>query len=172
MQNADLWQKCVDFHGHSCGGLAIGFRAALYARKLLDIDFSEDEQIVCITENDACGVDAISVILGCSVGKGNLLFRIRGKQAFSFYNRLNGRSFRLLLKEQPDSKKDKADKLEYMLNAPDEQLFAVTEVIQPLPPEAQIYGSKPCDECGEMTAECFLRDKNGKMLCADCYDKA
>lgn len=172
MQNADLWQKCIDFHGHCCGGLAIGFRAALYARKLLGVDFSEDEQIVCISENDACGVDAVSVVLGCSVGKGNLLFRICGKQAFSFYNRQNGQSLRLILKEQPDSKKDKGSKLEYMLNAPDEELFAITEVAQPLPPEARIFGSKPCDMCGEMTAECFLRDKGGKMLCADCFNKA
>lgn len=79
-----LWKKCVGFHGHECGGLTIGYKAALYAKELLDLDFSEDEQVVCISENDACGVDAIQVILGCSVGKGNLLFHICGKQAFSF----------------------------------------------------------------------------------------
>ena len=27
----DLWEKCVDFHGHSCGGLRIGYAAAEYA---------------------------------------------------------------------------------------------------------------------------------------------
>ena len=27
-----LWQKCVAFHGHGCGGLAVGFRAVLYER--------------------------------------------------------------------------------------------------------------------------------------------
>ena len=26
-----LWEKCVKFHGHSCGGLAVGFQAVLYA---------------------------------------------------------------------------------------------------------------------------------------------
>lgn len=57
----------------------LGYKAALYAKELLDLDFSEDEQVVCISENDACGVDAIQVILGCSVGKGNLLFHICGK---------------------------------------------------------------------------------------------
>ena len=31
-----LWDKCVAFHGHACGGLAIGFRAALYAMELLE----------------------------------------------------------------------------------------------------------------------------------------
>ena len=74
MDKKALWDKSVAFHGHECGGLTIGYKAALYAMELLDIDFSKDEDVVCITENDACGVDAIQAILGCSVGKGNLLF--------------------------------------------------------------------------------------------------
>ena len=92
------WKDCVAFHGHECGGLTIGWKASLYAIKLLELEFSEDEQVVCIAENDACGVDAIQVMLGCSIGKGNLLFHMRGKQAFSFYNRKNGKSVRLVLK--------------------------------------------------------------------------
>ena len=67
------WEKCVAFHGHACGGLTIGYKAACYAAELLELDFSGDEQLVCIAENDACGVDANQALLGCSVGKGNLL---------------------------------------------------------------------------------------------------
>ena len=81
------WETCVQFHGHACGGLTIGYKAACYAAELLELSFSGDEQVVCIAENDACGVDAIQALLGCSIGKGNLLFHMRGKQAFSFYNR-------------------------------------------------------------------------------------
>ena len=79
------WNDCVAFHGHECGGLTIGYKASLYAIELLKLEFSADEQVVCIAENDACGVDAVQVMLGCSIGKGNLLFHMRGKQAFSFY---------------------------------------------------------------------------------------
>ena len=95
----ELWDKAAAFHGHVCPGLAIGYRAALYAVDLLELTFSEDEQVVCIAENDACGVDAVQAILGCSVGKGNLLFHMTGKQAFSFYNRRTGKSVRLVLKK-------------------------------------------------------------------------
>ena len=66
----DLWKKCVEFHGHHCGGLRIGYAAAMYAMELLNIRFSDNEQVVCISENDACGVDAIQALLGCSIGKG------------------------------------------------------------------------------------------------------
>ena len=61
MNERELWEKCAAFHGHECGGLTIGYKAALYAIELLDLHFSDDEQVVCITENDACGVDAIQV---------------------------------------------------------------------------------------------------------------
>lgn len=35
--NTELWDKCKAFHGHECGGLTIGYKAALYAIKLLDL---------------------------------------------------------------------------------------------------------------------------------------
>ena len=82
------WNDCAAFHGHECGGLTIGYKASLYAIELLKLEFSADEQVVCISENDACGVDAIQVMLGCSVGKGNLLFHMRGKSAYSFHDYL------------------------------------------------------------------------------------
>ena len=95
------WSDCVAFHGHECGGLTIGYKASMYAAKLLKLEFSDDEQVVCIAENDACGVDAIQVMLGCSIGKGNLLFHMRGKSAYSFYNRKTGKSVRLVLNPKP-----------------------------------------------------------------------
>ena len=98
---AKNWENCVAFHGHSCGGLCIGYKVSLYAMEILGLDHSADEEVVCVAENDACGIDAIQVMLGCSVGKGNLLFRLRGKQAFSFFDRRTGRSVRLVLKPKP-----------------------------------------------------------------------
>ena len=112
MNEKMLWEKAKEFHGHECGGLTIGYKAALYAIELLGIQFSDDERIVCVTENDACGVDAIQAILGCSVGKGNLLFRLRGKQAFSFYNRETGKAVRLVLRERPKMEKEEGFRYE------------------------------------------------------------
>ena len=97
-ETRELWNKAAAFHGHVCGGLTIGYKAALYAIELLGLTFSPDEELVCIAENDACGCDAIQAILGCSVGKGNLLFHMTGKQAFSFYERKTGQSLRLVLR--------------------------------------------------------------------------
>ena len=78
------YDDAIAFHGHSCGGLAMGYVAALYARNLLNLTYSEDEEVVVITETDSCTVDAIQTILGTTAGKGNLFVNNWGKNAFTF----------------------------------------------------------------------------------------
>lgn len=164
----NLWEKCVAFHGHECGGLTIGYKAALYAIELLELNFSEDEQVVCISENDACGVDAIQVILGCSVGKGNLLFHMRGKQAFSFYNRRTGRSVRLVLRDKPEGM-TRAESFAYFQSLEPNQMFDVKDATLALPEQAKIFDSYHCECCGETTGANWIRLAGGKKLCLDCY---
>ena len=168
-ENKVLWNKCVAFHGHYCPGLTIGYRAALYAMELLNLEFSEDEQVVCITENDACGVDAIQVILGCSVGKGNLLFHMRGKQAFSFYNRKTGKSVRLVLKPKP-WEMNRDESFDYYQTCQAEEMFEVKQATIALPERARLFDSYVCECCGEKTGANWIRIAGGKKLCLDCYE--
>ena len=167
-ENKELWKKCAAFHGHVCGGLTIGSKAALYAMELLEMEFSEDEQIVCIAENDAFGVDAIQVMLGCSIGKGNLLFHMRGKQAFSFYNRKNGKSVRLVLKPKPDGM-TREQSFDYYQSCRPEDMFDVKKAVIQLPEKARLFDSYTCDCCGESTGANWIRLSGGKKLCLDCY---
>ena len=51
--DSKLWEKAVAFHGHECPGLAIGVRASVVAMEKLSTGSSEDEELVCVTENDA-----------------------------------------------------------------------------------------------------------------------
>ncbi len=165
-----LWEKAAAFHGHVCGGLTIGYKAALYAIELLEVTFSKDEQIVCITENDACGVDAIQAVLGCSVGKGNLLFHMRGKQAFSFYNRKNGKSFRLVLKPQPEGM-TREESFAYYQSRQPRELFDVKETAIALPERAKLFDSYVCARCGETTGANWIRLVGDEKLCLDCCEK-
>ena len=169
--NKELWQRCVEFHGHSCPGLAIGFRAALAARKRLDTGFSPDEEVVCVTENDACGVDAVQVITGCSAGKGNLVFRDIGKHAFSFYSRKHGRRVRVVFKMRldRDGDWDMAAMEKMILEAPEEELFDFKEPPEPPPARARIFRNVVCENCGESAAENRIRIHEGKKVCLDCW---
>ena len=163
------WKDCVAFHGHECGGLTIGYKASLYAIQLLKLEFSADEQVVCISENDACGVDAVQVMLGCSIGKGNLLFHMRGKQAFSFYNRKTGTSVRLVLKPRPEGM-TKAESFAYYQSCKPEEMFEVKEATIQLPEKARLFDSYTCECCGESTGANWIRLAGDKKLCLDCYE--
>ena len=163
------WNDCVAFHGHECGGLTIGYKASLYAIELLKLEFSADEQVVCISENDACGVDAVQVMLGCSIGKGNLLFHMRGKQAFSFYNRKTGASVRLVLKPKPEGM-TREKSFAYYQSCEPKDMFDVKDAVIQLPEKARLFDSYICDCCGEVTGANWIRRAGDKKLCLDCYE--
>lgn len=165
-----LWEKAAAFHGHVCPGLTIGYRAALYAIDLLELTFSDDEQVVCISENDACGVDAIQVILGCSIGKGNLLFHMTGKQAFSFYNRKTGKSVRLVL-NRTNAEMTREQSFNYYHECKQEDMFTVKEAKITLPEQARLFDSYVCECCGETAGANWIRLSGGKKLCIDCCAK-
>ena len=169
MFNKELWEKCGKFHGHECPGLAIGFRACNIAQEKMNFKFSKDEEIVCITENDACGIDAIQVITGCTLGKGNLIYRGTGKMAFSFYDRKNEKSIRIILKEF-EFKGNRKDKEIYILNGPEEVLFDIKKTKIIIPECARSFASIKCENCGEMAPEHKIRFQKGKKVCLDCYD--
>ncbi|WP_339137331.1 MAG: FmdE family protein [Candidatus Electrothrix sp. GW3-4] len=163
------WERCVAFHGHQCPGLAIGFRVTMAARKQLGVTSAADEELVCVTENDSCSLDAVQALLSCTLGKGNLLYRDRGKQAFSFFLRKQNKKLRirlthLLNKETGDRKTYQQE----ILSLPDEEIFSFTEPAYDLPVKAKIFKTVACEQCGEPAVESKIRLYEEKKLCLDC----
>ena len=168
-EEKQLWDTCVAFHGHVCAGLLVGFKAAMYAVELLHLDFYGEEELACIAENDTCGVDAIQVVLGCSIGKGNLLFHMTGKQAFSVYNKKTGESVRLALRPIPEN--GRVERLVYLNGRPAEELFLVTETKIPLPVRNRSFRQTVCSVCGEEVAEHMICVRDGALVCVDCMNE-
>lgn len=164
------WERCIEFHGHICPGLAIGYRVAEAAAVKMGIRFSEDEEIVCVTENNACGVDAVQLLTGCSMGKGNLVYRDTGKQAFSFFNRKNGEKLRIVMKRSlTQAGMDRESRQKYILDAPIEELFDFKTPAYDAPEPARLFSSVCCESCGEFAPEHKIRFQQGKKLCLDCF---
>lgn len=166
--NKELWEKAVAFHGHECPGLALGVRLCEYAREELGLGFSPDEELVCVAETDSCPVDAIQVILGCTVGKGNLLYRPTGKTAYNFYNRATGDSVRAVARRSA-AVLSREERQRRILQAPLTELFTATEVKYPLPEKARIFKTLTCELCGEGMAEHTARLQDGKTVCLHCF---
>ena len=108
-------------------------------------------------------------MLGCSVGKGNLLFHMRGKQAFSFYNRKTGESVRLVLKPKPEGM-TREESFAYFQGCEPKDMFEVKETTIRLPEAARLFDSYICDCCGETTGANWIRLAGEKKLCLDCYE--
>jgi formylmethanofuran dehydrogenase subunit E len=194
-QSIKTYTEAVVFHGHTCPGLALGYRAAEYALLHLRAGSSEDEDLVAIVENDACGVDAIQVVAGCSVGKGNLILQDFGKHAYTFIDRKSNRAIRLVQRPEPviqridpvaSALREKvmggtatpaqqaefhgrqAAVIDRILTMPIDELFITREVVPEIPVRAKIFTSVLCASCGEMVAEHRARVRNGKFVCIPC----
>jgi formylmethanofuran dehydrogenase subunit E len=186
-----LWEKTVDFHGHACPGLAMGFRAAELALDALGCDRSVDEELVAVVENNACGVDALQMLTGCTFGKGNLFFRDLGKTVYTIVRRKDNNAVRVAVRYgstfDPDFKaiKERAtsvsasqqDKAHYqealkkrinsILSAGPE-VFDIKKTVLEVPETASIYQTLQCSECGEGVMEPRARIKNGRVVCMPC----
>jgi formylmethanofuran dehydrogenase subunit E len=166
------WEKCIEFHGHVCPGLAIGYRAAKVGLQELSARRALDEELVTIVENDACPVDAVSVITGCTLGKGNLLFWDFGKQAFTFMSRKSGAGVRLYVKAdarniQPVSLRGPSI-VQQILDMPQEEFCYLQDIEEEIPKPARIFNSVTCAYCGEAVSETRARLKDGKPACIPC----
>lgn len=189
-------EAVIGFHGHMCPGLAMGIQAARLALREIG-PHSVDEEIVAAVETDMCAVDAIQFLTGCTFGKGNLLHRDYGKNAFTFWRRADGKAVRISAK--PDAWRREPEHQELMakvrrgdateeevasfrvrheergrklLELDPEQLYSVREVREPPPQKAMLQGLVTCSDCGESTMETRIRRFAGRELCPECFGEA
>jgi formylmethanofuran dehydrogenase subunit E len=187
------FQDCIQFHGHTCMGVTIGYLAAKLALNQLGIKRSVDEELVAIVENDACCCDAIQVLTGCTFGKGNFFFKDHGKMAFTFANRTSGEAIRLVLKPGVFDSSEEEQKLAELIRSGNstpkdkqryemifeargekffshgpEAFFEIQKITLQLPPKATRSTSHPCECCGEMVMRSKLEEVNNRLVCKGC----
>ena len=172
LETKELMEKAVKFHGHACPGVAIG---VLVSKFILEHgnDFSLDEEIVAVVENDNCSVDAVQALLGTTFGKGNLIHLDYGKNNYTFYNRTNRKAVKLSLKNISFGKRDlpREKRIQKLLDANPEDIFDIEDVKFDPPQLAQIHESIICENCGDPTMGTRIKEFEGKKLCIPCYEK-
>lgn len=188
--------EVVAFHGHMCPGLAMGVQAAAIALREIGAHAS-DEEVVAVVETDMCAVDAIQYLTGCTFGKGNLIHRDWGKNAFSFHRRSDGRAIRLTVRpdawqRDPEHQElfakvrsgqaSKAERQRFgdlhvaqaraVLAMEPDALYGFQEIAPSAPRKARIHASVACAECGEGTMETRIHRFEGRELCTPCFEAA
>jgi len=168
------YQEILEFHGHSCPGVAMGYRMSCAAMDRLNEVRSEDEEVVAIVENDACGVDALQCVTGCTFGKGNLIFHDYGKQVYTLFSRQTGRGIRVLYHGNDipdDAKKDRESFATWILEGPEEAMMTITEVTIEPPQMAQRRKSLVCSQCNELVMDTKAKTIDDQTFCIPCASK-
>ena len=192
----ELLNQIQAFHGHLCPGLAMGIRAVEIALREIGAH-SADEEVVAVVETDMCAIDAIQFLTGCTFGKGNLIHRDYGKNAYTFMRRSDAKAIRVLTKsaawgdpndehrqlsakvrngtslteEKSRFQELRVAKARRILDTPTDELFSVSEIETNPPKKARIHTSIECADCGEAAMETRIRKFGGRDLCIPCFEK-
>lgn len=168
------YSDIIKFHGHSCPGLAIGYRLATAAMNALGASRSDDEELVAVVESDACGVDALQCVSGCTFGKGNLVFRDYGKHAYSLFSRVKQQGVRVVFHGKGIPAELREDRPAYAKRILAEQEDAVVSITR-IPYEelqsARIRKTVVCAGCGEAVMDTRVRGAGAGYICIPCADR-
>jgi formylmethanofuran dehydrogenase subunit E len=168
------YSDIIAFHGHSCPGLAIGYRMTKAGLAFLAGARSADEELVAIVENSACGVDALQMLAGCTFGKGNLIFKDYGKHVYTLYDHKTKRGVRVVFNDRhvPEGmREDREQFIQWLLAAPEAEIVSLKEVQIDEPEPARIRKSVTCAFCGESVMETRTGEIQGKKACIPCAEK-
>ncbi|MDT8899767.1 FmdE family protein [Anaeroselena agilis] len=187
----DDLNKVLEFHGHMCPGVAIGYRLAKAALAALGYSHPDEGDLVTIAESDRCTIDPFQIILGCTLGKGKLYIDNTGKQAFSVGCRKSGKAVRVIQlpynytaenddltrrvmagrvsdEEYRQYKTAREQRIHEILTMPANELLKVAPVNLTLPEKETIHNSPRCAFCGEQVMEPWTRLREGKIACTRC----
>jgi formylmethanofuran dehydrogenase subunit E len=196
MNEQELLEKGLWFHGHKCPAMPMGLRASMAAMEALGVDQRAGAgELVALVEIDeahcaTCFADGVQVATGCTFGKGNIKKLHYGKWGLTLIDRRQGKAVRVALLASAMEANKRTEFMamrkagipptqvpaeiagplvERVMNAPADQLLKVGEVFDYQWQEpSHTFESVVCDECGEMVVERNARIQGDRVLCIPC----
>lgn len=105
---------CVAFHGHVCGGIALGYVLAQYAMEKLGA--CREDALCARVECVSCPVDAVQCVTGCTAGKRTLEVVDAGCTALTLVRKETRRGIRAEIAVSVPAGLSKAEALRYILS--------------------------------------------------------
>ncbi len=195
MDENQILDQTLAFHGHRCWASAAGVRLGLAALSALDVRRAGAKELHAVVEigdhhGAMCFGDGVQVTTGCTFGKGNIEKSGEGKFAVTLVDKAGGRAVRVAYRptlqprikasafmqkraagvpptEIPDE--EQMEVVHLIWDAPAEEIMTVGPV------EARAW-SEPeevvrftvCPRCEELVAEPYLRTVEGTAVCIAC----
>lgn len=165
-------KKVGDYHGHTCGGIALGTKMTLAAMKILGLNpGARNKHLIVYVEIDRCMTDAVQVITGCSLGHRSLKHVDYGKFAATFVDTNTGKALRATIKEDFDSSGPVPEMCRKVENTPDSEMVILQDVKINIP-EKDLPGSPRqrayCALCRERVMDGREVNQGDKVLCRAC----
>ncbi len=200
MDDKDILQSTLQFHGHRCWASVAGVRVGLATLRALGVPRSGGTQLYAIIETGEehggmCFGDGVQYTTGCTLGKGNICKQPLGKLAVTLIDKATDRAVRVSYKptlqkhiaasafmEQraagisPDEipEADQMELVNLVWNAPESDVLTVGEVhAYPQNWLPEVMGFTKCDRCGELVAHAYTRLVGDRKMCIPCsgYDR-
>lgn len=188
-------KQAVDFHGHLCPDLVIGYRASQHALDNLTLELLSRSYLRVIAENTTSAVDAVQHLTGCTLGNDRLRAYDYGKHVYTF---LHGGHDALRVALRPEAMPDNAELLvlenrlltrqatmmdtaryqvlldeqvNRLLEASAESLFGIRRIVIIWPEKPLSSQLVLCDGCHEPVLSTHLVPVDGKQLCRVCSEQ-
>lgn len=141
-------------------------------------------------------MDGIQSATGCTLGKGNLVFKDYGKHVYTFIRRSDGKAIRIVGRPEywnertpehealwanlragtitPEERARflelQAERSRQILDMPEERLLDIQPTEAQPPKKVRQARYLVCDRCGELTLESHTRRLGGQTLCIPCFE--
>ena len=200
MNDQEILNNTLTFHGHRCWASVAGVRVGLAALRALEVQRSGGTQLYAIIEigeehGGMCFGDGVQYTTGCTFGKGNIRKNPLGKLAVTLIDKDGERAVRVSYKPtlqkqiaesafmqqraagiSPDeiAEEDQMELVDLVWNAPESDALTVGPVFEyPYNWLPEVMGFAKCDQCGELVAHAYRRVVGDKIVCIPCsgYDR-
>lgn len=78
------WERVIDFHGHTCPAIALGYRVAQIAMRELGIRPAPNSELSVVAYTHSCALDAFQILNQATYGRGNLIVDEKKRHAYHF----------------------------------------------------------------------------------------
>lgn len=79
------WELVIDFHGHTCPGIALGYRIAQLAQREMGIRPTPDSECVVKAFTQSCAVDAMQILNKATIGRRTLIIEGTQQHIYQFH---------------------------------------------------------------------------------------
>lgn len=161
-------EECVRFHGHMCGGVAMGYVMARFAMDQLGAQ--PGDRLYCRAEFQNCMTDAVQCVTGCTAGKGNLELYPVGKRALTLVRAETGEGVRVTADFTFPEGTSKEEGAALVLAADPAQVCRAVPAKLAVPQKKHAEFIV-CAACGEEFDRSCAQQTGEKYYCPDCAAK-